>query len=323
MKKNIKRITLIFLLVILCLIQFGCTAKSNETQSEDSEIESINEEAETKEEYKTIDMMVTPFKAAALGDIEIHDDHSEDSNLAGYVRKGDCFEVNELYKDETGVWCRISSKHWINNNESSLLEPVPQETEIHFINNVVTFTDESLSQDRLSPWYDRYLGYVPQQIEGLCGSDKCEFDNDGRVVKYTEDEFNWIEFTYDDSGKRSHVSSRYLGVENGSWDYTYDDQDRIVSEKYYDGFKELAYYFEYDENGNLKKITTDDPSLMEYHDTNVVAEYEYNGSIRFELVPTDYQKRSFHIYRYDSESKEIERFIAPDGDIRNPMPSYY
>ena len=281
--------------------------------------------------YPQVDekLLNVPYKVKALEDMEIHDDHTSQSNLAGYVRKGDMFEVYEVFQDDKDVWCRISSKHWVNNKESESLELIPYDTDINFIKNIITFTDESLSMDRLSPWYDRYYQYAPCSVESMCDYGTCELDEKGRVYKWTGnnneglDYVSFIEYTFDDKGRRTHVSSVNSNGGKGSWDYTYDDHNRIMTEVYNDEININTYNNEYDSNGNLIKITTDDPSYVEYRNTDIVVEYEYNGSLRLELVPADYQKRSFHLYRYDSESNEIERFVAPDGDIRNPMPLYY
>ncbi|MBR2577595.1 MAG: hypothetical protein IKE38_01570, partial [Erysipelotrichaceae bacterium] len=195
-----------------------------EIDEENSTVSFLLQKGDKQEEYKDIkatliypeevlDPLVAPYKAKALEDIEIHDDHSSDSNLAGYTRAGDTFEVYEIYQAGEETWCRISSKHWINNKSLSLLDLLPYDTNINYIKDVITFTDEALSSDRLSPWYDRYYQYVPCTIESRCDYGKCELDEKGRVVKWTDDwknsygDFSWIEYTYDDMGRRIHVSS--------------------------------------------------------------------------------------------------------------------
>lgn len=273
--------------------------------------------------YPQIDekLLKVPYKVKALEDIEIHDDHTTESNLAGYVRKGDTIEVYEVFQDNTDVWCRVSSKHWINNKEAELLELLSYDTDINIIKNIITFTDESLSMDRLSPWYDRYYQYVPCNIESMCGFGACEMDEKGRVFKWTGNNVEglsytpFVEYTFDEKDRRVHVSGINVNGSNCSWDYTYDDYNRIITEVYNDGSANPTYHNEYDSNGNLIRISSDS--------SNTEVEYEYNGSIRFETIPYDSANEVFHIYRFDTHGNEIERFIAPNGDLSNKMPAYY
>ena len=275
------------------------------------------------------DNLETPFKATPLTDIEVHDDHASDSNIAGYVRNGDYFEVYETYVDGEDIWCKISSMHWINNKKAKLLEVISYDMDIDYIKNIITFTDEALSADRFSPWYDRYYQYVPYSIESMCDYGECELDEKGRVFKWSKEYdglsySSWIEYTFDDRNRRICVSSNNIDGSFGTWDYTYDNQNRIISETYCDDFNNDTFYNEYDLNGNLKRITTNDSYLMEQYNTDIEVEYEYNGTLRFEIIP--YYKASkgvFHIYRYDIQGNEIERFAAPGGDVRNPMPLMY
>lgn len=320
------RIIKAIIVLSLFMILFGCS--ENKDKVEDSDGQTI-ENTDVENDVK-ITSYELPLKAKAINDIEIHDNCSDDSNLAGYVRNGDCFEVYETYIDDDDIWCRISSMHWIKNEKGKSLEVIRYDTDIDYIKNVITFTDEALSDDRLSPWYDRYYQYVPCSIESRCDYGECEQDEKGRVFRWTDDNdeglsyVSFIEYTYDNKDRRVNVSSINVNGANGTWVYTYDDQDRIISEAYNDGFDNPAYYNEYDSNGNLIKITTDDPFLKEHYNTNTEVEYEYNGSLRFETVP--YYKASegvFHIYRYDNLGNEVERFTAPGGDINNPMQGMY
>lgn len=278
----------------------------------------LHEGVDVKLIYPEVDqkLLNAPYKAKALEDIEIHDNHSADSNLTGYVREGDSFEVYETYQDEDNVWCRISSKHWINNSNAEKLEIIPNDTDIAFIKNEITYVDEHsggrIRQGILLGWYSGDAGLDTHRE---WGDVTPVYDEQGRVVKEIIDEDKWWdEYTLDEKGNIIHVNDYFGGCEY-YFDFTYDDQNRIITES---NSERGNYTHEYESNGNLKKIITDSEWRKTYVGTDIQVEFEYNGNLRFEIVP-DFPDL-FHMFRYDNNGNEIERFTAPEGDVRNPMP---
>ena len=259
------------------------------------------------------DPLIVPYKAKALGDLEIHDKHSSNSKLAGYVREGDAFEVYETYQDGNDVWCRIGSFYWINNTNASLLEKIPYDSDISFIKDVVTFTDESAGgRERKGIVFDWYSGDAGLETHREWGDVTQIYDEQGRVVEeIIDEEFWWDKYILDSNGNIIHVTDWFGGVES-NFDFTYDEDNRIVTEIAEYTYSKSSYRHEYDQNGNLLRIVSNDAAVVEF---------EINGNLRFETTSEDYQD-VFHNYRFNDKGELIEMFKAPDGDIRNKMPAY-
>ena len=268
---------------------------SYEIDEENSTISFFVREGDKQEEYKDIkviliypeeilDPLTAPYKATALEDVEIHDDHEIDSNLAGYVRRGDAFEVYEVYQDGNDIWCRIGNKHWINNADAAILELMPYDINICFIKDVVTYTVDMSQKEKYGYWYDV-------------------------LDMWMEDaKYNGEEVSFEKDGNGNIIHFRYGEYD---YDFSFDKKNRIIKERnygkdYYGNDFEYNVNFEYDSNGNMKSVKSNLPDKYE----NIVM--EYNGNLRIITSTVD-----VIIDRFDNNSKKIEGFIAPDGDIRN------
>ncbi|MBQ6478366.1 MAG: hypothetical protein IJI44_03250 [Erysipelotrichaceae bacterium] len=250
----------------------------------------------------------TPYKVMALKDLEIHDDHNTNAGLYGYVRKDDVFEVYETFIDGSDIWCRISTLHWICNKQTSCLKIIPYDTNIEIIHNSISFP--YFEFDRQVFW--DFPGYFiltndPKNNDALLSK---EYDEKGRLISaymHSLSPFWKVQYHYDSTGRLERLSNGYV-------DYIYDDWGRVAKEV--SGEKKDSFvYHEYDMYNNLVRVIIDGDYHSEYKN-GIIVEYEYNGSLKLEIIA---EYNIYHVFRYDLDGNEVEIFYANDKDIRNPI----
>lgn len=302
MKKSNKHFLIIGVL-LFTLFLTGC----NKPEKEEVVIDD-------QTEVSDINSLEAPFKATAIVDIEIHNDHTSESSLVGYVRAGDRFEVYELYEeDNNSIWCRIGNHYWINNQDQNQLELIPYETDINVIHDVLTFRNGP--DIYYGYYYERYNDGVPIEFEReYADSIENEYDTNGRLIcEILHKSYGTIEtykYEYDANCNIINAKATTDSGFNAEYSFTFDDKNRLLTES--TSYSNITHV--YDEYGNIVEI---------FNNNHKIETLEYNGNICFqnkaEIDPENEYTKDTFVTRYDNNSILVEEFKAWFGDIRNDM----
>jgi len=152
-----------------------------------------------------------------------------------------------------------------------------------------------------------------------------EYDDNCILEDWTETEYS---YTYNSNNKKTEKIEYEDGIKNGTTKYEYDEENRIINRKEYDGYEELTYEYttEYNSYGDVSKevynnynyssstekrfkyLRNQDNQILEKRienedealETRIIYEYYENGEIKKETTIN---------YEYDYYGNLEEEFL--------------
>jgi YD repeat-containing protein len=133
------------------------------------------------------------------------------------------------------------------------------------------------------------------------------YDDEGRLIKYADDDGDYVDFSYDTNGLLAEVAYSSGGGDT----YTYDNQNRVIS---------IASVWYDDEDGT----EYNSESLYEYSAEKLTELYYYNGDLEGKSIyGAGFKTLENWSYYYDSDGFSYVRRSVKDDDGFTSHKYYY